>query len=184
MSEFNDSAMDSTEDIEDEELKEEKEEPELVKIVGEGGETGDAAKTAEVKPADPPVNIDQSTTPPMICLEVRDSSTESDKTTLSINTVLDHHRGGGTGTDSLPSTPGIVSQASLSLPEIVVEEPRTPPATSPLASPNEGNKSAAMLPSRRSSQEEAVRPSSPKHFMPKASSLPPLSCKCYFTYCV
>ena len=141
---------------------------------------------------------------PMICLEVRDSSTESDKTVLSVNTVLGRNtNGNGAGgvgglTDSLPSTPGFFSsQASLSLPEIVVEEPRTPPATSPvedLAAPTGGREGDGAGVSEsgetfnnvckeketKTSKDDSVtrRPSSPKLILPKASSLPPLSGHC------
>ena len=139
---------------------------------------------------------------PLICLEVRDSSTESDKTVLFVNTVLDQAAGvvgvgggGGRATDSLPSTPSIVSQASLPLPEIVVEEPRTPPATSPLTSPATENGGGCVEcggdRGDDSNEEKDVdrsiavgnggatvtrrRSPSPKLVMPKASSLPPLS---------
>lgn len=44
--------------------------------------------------------------PPMICLEVRDSSTESDKTVLSMASVLEQHT-----RDSLPGTPGSTRHA-------------------------------------------------------------------------
>ncbi len=133
---------------------------------------------------------------PLICLDVRDSSTESDKTVLSVNTVMDQATGCGAGgvgrgSDSIPSTPGgIVSQASLPLPEIVVEEPRTPPATSPATSPvsanaqigGEGNGDGEEKALCGNGGEGKIgmrrRPSSPKVFVPKASSLPPLSGNC------
>ena len=86
-------------------------------------------------------------------MEVRESSTESDKTVLSMSTVLEHK-------DSLPDTPGLLSQTSLPLPEIVVEEHTSPPSSE-----------------LKSSLENVLSPSTSlaKLHFPKASSVPPLS---------
>ena len=84
ISEIHDSAIDSTEDNDEEDLN-------------------TVLNTEDEK--DQPLTASSTvTTPRSICLEVRDSSTESDKTVLSMATFLD--QGSMHTKDSLPSTPG------------------------------------------------------------------------------
>ncbi|XP_059098471.1 mucin-2-like [Tigriopus californicus] len=147
----NDSAIDSQEDINDDE--------DTFNPEGVFEESGQMIPTPVSFKSQSPVHGSPTT-----FLEVRDSSTESDKTVLSMVTLVEN-----TSKDSLPSTPGLSSQMSLPLPEIVVNEALS------LGGSSEAHTDMNEVQDEWQRKSDVHVPgSSSKCQLPKASSVPPL----------